>query len=148
MKSNRDGTLERATGKRGLRGSDIAIILVVILVAVGLYVGTRGIPFSTASAQGEDSTSYAVVQNTEGVYEVLPLNNDTEVEFVSSKGENHVVVQDGAVCIDEADCKNQICVQSGWIDRVGDTIVCLPHDLVVQVVAHPEDAAPVQGLLG
>ena len=37
------------------------------------------------------------------------------------------------VRIKEADCDDQICVRRGWATKNGETIVCLPHKLVIEV---------------
>ena len=46
---------------------------------------------------------------------------------------NEVVVMNGEVRIEEANCHDQLCVKSGAIRSSGQTIVCLPHKLVVRI---------------
>jgi hypothetical protein len=138
-----------ASGKKRSKRNDIILIVAVLVIALGAWVVLRGgLPTSqSASSESGATGPYAVVQNTEGFREVLPLSQDATVDVTSSLGENLVVVSGGKVSVEEADCKNQICVQTGKVNRVGDTIVCLPHQLVIQVVDKPEDASAVQGLL-
>lgn len=50
-------------------------------------------------------------------------------------GYNLIEVKGKRIRIKEADCGDQICVQRGWITKSGETIVCLPHKLVVEVKA-------------
>ena len=33
----------------------------------------------------------------------------------------------------EADCPDKICVNTGKISKIGETIVCLPHRVVVEI---------------
>ena len=99
------------------------------------------------SAQAEDDTVqplYAVVQNSAGFYQVLPLSEDASVTVESSLGTNIIEVADGRVRCLESDCSNQTCVKQGWVSGQGQTIVCLPHKLTVQVVADPADASPLR----
>ena len=42
-------------------------------------------------------------------------------------GSNTVLVEPGRICISEADCPDQICVQRGWLPDGTAPIVCLPH---------------------
>ena len=84
---------------------------------------------------------YAVVQNTRGFCEVLPLDADTTLTVSSDLGENVVAISGGAVRVDSSDCKNQVCVDSGSASWPGQVITCLPHQLVVQVVRDPADAS-------
>lgn len=37
--------------------------------------------------------------------------------------------------ISKANCNDQVCVRTGAIDKQGDTVVCLPHKLVIEVKA-------------
>ncbi|WP_086305402.1 MULTISPECIES: NusG domain II-containing protein [unclassified Enterococcus] len=46
---------------------------------------------------------------------------------------NLIEVKDGRIRIKEADCGDQICVRRGWIDQSGETIVCLPHKLLIEI---------------
>lgn len=87
---------------------------------------------------------YAVVQNSDGFYQVLPLAENASVTIESSLGTNVIEVADGRVRCLESDCSNQTCVKQGWVSGQGQTIVCLPHKLTVQVVADPEDASPLR----
>lgn len=49
-------------------------------------------------------------------------------------GRNHLVVEKGVVRMDEASCPDLLCVHQGEIHRNGESIVCLPNKVVVQVM--------------
>ena len=42
-------------------------------------------------------------------------------------------IQDGQVFISEADCPDGLCVNTGKISKTGQTIICLPHKLVIEI---------------
>lgn len=46
---------------------------------------------------------------------------------------NLIEVTDGRIRIKEANCGDQICVRRGWAAKDGETIVCLPHKLVIEI---------------
>ncbi len=50
-------------------------------------------------------------------------------------GSNTVTVEKGRICILEADCPDQICVNQGWISDSTVPIVCLPHKLMIEIVS-------------
>ncbi len=54
-------------------------------------------------------------------------------------GSNTVVFENGAVFVRNADCPDGLCVKQGNIARRGQTIVCLPHGLVITVKDAPAD---------
>ena len=65
----------------------------------------------------------------------LPLNEDKEIIIGTKYGENVVSIKDCMVSVTRADCKNKICVNTMPISDIGQTIVCLPHKLVVSIKA-------------
>ena len=68
------------------------------------------------------------------VTETLPLNQDADRILTGvDGGTNHLVIEGGAASITEATCPDKICVHQGPIKETGETIVCLPHRLVITV---------------
>ena len=56
--------------------------------------------------------------------------------YKSDTGETNIIEIDGdRIRISEADCGDQICVRRGWASKNGETIVCLPHKVVIEIVA-------------
>lgn len=53
-------------------------------------------------------------------------------------GTNHLHVEGGMVWLEEASCPDKICVQQGKIRYAGESIICLPNKLVVEVVGEDE----------
>ncbi|MBR3569752.1 MAG: NusG domain II-containing protein [Oscillibacter sp.] len=51
---------------------------------------------------------------------------------------NTILIEPGRICVESADCPDQICVMEGWLPGFGLPIVCLPHNLLIQI----EDGAP------
>lgn len=50
-------------------------------------------------------------------------------------GTNVLVIEAGTAAITEADCPDALCVNMGRIRRAGQSIVCLPHQMVVEIVS-------------
>ncbi|MFB9769857.1 NusG domain II-containing protein [Lactiplantibacillus modestisalitolerans] len=46
---------------------------------------------------------------------------------------NTVTFKPKRVAITKANCGDQVCVRRGWIHKPGQTIVCLPHKVLVQI---------------
>ena len=69
-----------------------------------------------------------IKQNNEIIYNQSINQNDTV-----DTGSNIVIIKDGVVFMNEADCKNQICVKSGKISKKGESIVCLPNKVIVEI---------------
>lgn len=56
-----------------------------------------------------------------------------EDHTVDIEGKNTLVIKDGAAYMEEADCPDQICVHHREISRNGESIICLPNQVVVSV---------------
>ena len=61
----------------------------------------------------------------------LPLDQDTQVVLGEGKHTNTLVIEKGAAQVMAADCPDQVCVRQGAVRYNGESIVCLPHKLVV-----------------
>ncbi len=56
--------------------------------------------------------------------------------YKNSDGEyNLIIVKGNKIRISDADCTDQLCVRMGWISNAGDTIVCLPHKLSIEIIS-------------
>ena len=64
---------------------------------------------------------------------LYPLDRDAEIPIGGEEGYNLLVIRDGAADMIEADCPDRICVAMSPIRNVGETLVCLPHRVLVQI---------------
>ncbi len=105
-----------------LRRGDIFLICGVLVVAAALWAVLR------PGGKGE----WAVV--TVGGLEIAryPLNQDWSGRI----GDGHynvLQIQNGSVSVTDANCGDLTCVRMGKISRVGESIVCLPHQLTISI---------------
>ena len=71
-----------------------------------------------------------------GIYE---LNEDQIIPITIDGGvANTVVIQDGKASMQSATCPDGLCKKQGQISRQKQTIVCLPHKVVVEVISGKE----------
>lgn len=134
-------------GKLKIGDRVLIVVAVVACVAAGAWFLLGKAPGATG---GDASDLLVVCQTTGGFYRVDPLASDTEYTVTSDagpeQGTNTIRIADGTVDVISADCSNQICVEHDPISQPGEQIVCLPHGLVVEVVADEADAtALVEG---
>lgn len=117
-----------ANKNRKIRNDIILAAVIVIIAAAGLMLWR----FNRA-----EGVSVAV--NIDGVQTaVYPLSEDREVVITTGENQEHrnvLVIQDGKASIREADCPDSICVKTRAAAYVGETIVCLPHKLVIEITA-------------
>ncbi len=56
-----------------------------------------------------------------------------EEEIKTKRGYNTIQVSNAGVRVISADCKNKTDVKRGIISRGGESIICLPHRLVIYI---------------
>ena len=68
-------------------------------------------------------------------------------QAVTIDGDYHLEIQvdSGGVCVVHSDCPGQDCVHTGRITRSGQSIVCLPEQVVIQLTGGTSDADVVLG---
>ena len=91
---------------------------------------------AAAPLTGSDDGGLKVKITCRGeVMGIYPLDKDIDVE-VSREGHLNIVsIQNNTVHMDFSDCKNQSCVYTGEISTAGETIVCLPNFVIVEIIS-------------
>ena len=110
---------------RYMKKADKILILVLLIAALG---------FALFFFLGAEEGGYARITEDGVVKAELPLSKDTLYRVETASGYNIVHIQDGFVTMYEADCRDQICVEHKKIHLTGESIVCLPHKLVVEII--------------
>lgn len=123
-----------------IQKADIIFILILtilgIILSIILYLPrtTTG-DFVEVRLNGERIATY-------------PLDTECTETIEVPGGSNTFYIKDGAVSMTEADCHDKVCVTMKSISRVGETIVCLPHKLVLEVVTKDSDAPTMDAVTG
>ncbi len=79
------------------------------------------------------------------LYGIYPLSRDMRLEISSGESGmqiNVLVIEDGRAFVESATCPDGICSDHRAIMREGESIVCLPHRLVITVYSRGDGNAP------
>ncbi len=118
--------------KNSLRKRVLASVIffaAVLAIAYGLYA------FWYINISSADAKKSVVVEADGNIIYVVSLKEDQTLHVQTEYGTNDVRVEDGKVFVEEADCPKQICVNTAPISGVGQTIICLPHRVVVSITS-------------
>lgn len=110
-----------------MKKADLILVVLALIAAAGIWL------FYSAGAE----KGLTAVVTVDGEWKAdLPLDDrgKSSVTIETDGGYNIIAMENGEVFMTEADCRDQICVQHKKISKVGETIVCLPHKLVVEIV--------------
>lgn len=71
-------------------------------------------------------------------YGTYSLFEERELCVRQASGMNVIRIGGGEVWVAEADCPDGYCVRQGKVHKRNETIVCLPHRLVIEVTGGEE----------
>lgn len=104
-------------------------------ILIGAVAAIAAIMLLFLYGDSSNSGEYVQIEINGKVTQTLPLNEDSEYEIESENGgKNTLVIKDGKAKMTEADCPDGICKNHKAISRNGESIICLPHMVVVTVV--------------
>lgn len=82
----------------------------------------------------EDKDAMVIVTQNGKTAGSYPLAGDNELVFTdSSGGRNVLCIKEGQAFMTEADCPDRLCIRQKSIAKNGESIICLPHKLVIEV---------------
>lgn len=104
----------------------IVIGVVAVIVAVMLFF-LYGINTS--------SGDFVQIQIDGECVETLPLDEDTTREIsTDDNGLNVLIIENGSAVMTDANCPDGICTNHRAISKTGESIICLPHKVVITIV--------------
>ncbi len=113
--------------------NDIILAAVILIIAVAglLFIKFTKVQGNTVVVKidGEKTVSYSLTDDVS--YEIRTGENNENI--------NVLVIKDGKAYITEADCPDGICKEYRPISYVGETIVCLPHRVVIEITGNNTD---------
>lgn len=111
--------------------NDLLLLGAMLLVAIIIFL-----VFTVNSCMGKGREKIVNVSINGDVLKSYTLSEDARATISTgenSTGKNVLVIKDGEAFIESANCRDQICVNHAHISEVGETIVCLPHTVVISV---------------
>jgi len=115
---------------------DFIITILLILLS---FLPFAVFSYKQSAIASENADYVAVIRVDNEIVKRITLtgNKGTEVFDITSSDSdvNTIEVKDEKIRIRAATCLDQICVLTGYISKPGETVVCLPHKLVIEIEA-------------
>lgn len=102
-----------------IRKADVILIAIILLLSLSL--------FFLLVPKNSGTTAVIRVNNKEVAR--LPLNKDAVYELEH----NTVRIEKGSVFMKDAHCRDRVCINQGKINKSGQSIICLPNGVIVEV---------------
>ncbi|MDR1412970.1 MAG: NusG domain II-containing protein [Actinomycetes bacterium] len=113
----------RRDARNIVRKNDLVLFGGLLLVGIVLFAAVNFA--KTGGAQVDVHYDGAVVAS-------YPLDTDREVDLTYN-GHNLLKIEKGRATVIDADCPELLCTKQRAISKEGESIVCLPHKLVITV---------------
>ena len=121
---------------------DILVVLAVVALAAASALTVW---------PGRDSGSLTAVVTADGeeLDRFAPADLAADPRTYTHNGYTlTVTAEDGGLRVSEADCPTQDCVHTGAISRSGQSIVCLPARIIIQLTGGQADPGGVDVVIG
>ncbi len=107
----------------------------VIIIALALLCGI-GLIFSSSFSDNADKGICVIKVNGQEIRKIdLSMVSDDEVIKIDNEyGENHILITKDGVSVTYSDCVQKVEIQDKPIYKPGQSLVCLPHRLVIEIV--------------
>ncbi|MBP5772982.1 MAG: NusG domain II-containing protein [Eubacterium sp.] len=112
------------------RKKEIIAVLILVIIAIISFVCIK------IFAEGEGK--YVKVYVNEKLTKTFDITKDREYFIETKLGYNLLIIKKEKARILDADCPNKICVDKGYISKNGESIICLPHKVVVTVESNEQ----------
>ena len=114
---------------------DYVFIIVSIIISF--------IPNVITNAHLNDSGDAVAIVKIHGeVVDEFPLSEGLEIEktyYPNDNQYNIIEINNNQARIKEDNSPDQVGVRTGWIERPGQTAICLPHGLVLEITGKMAD---------
>lgn len=110
-----------------MKKNDFILLAVLVVIALAAFCGVS--LYSALSTKEPEAVVYLNGEE-QGRY---PLSEDATVELRQESGYNILKIQDGKADITEASCPDKVCVNHRAVSKQGESLVCLPNKMVVEI---------------
>ena len=109
-----------------LRYGDYIVIVMIIIVAV-LFV--------VLFYDNNTNEKIAIISQNDIVLDRIELDKISERYVITYSGKypGIIEVNNKKIRFSHADCPDQVCVNTGWIDKPGQIAVCLPAGVIIKI---------------
>lgn len=122
----------------------VVILLVISFVPMAVFAMNQ-------SKEDEGNKVIAIITQDGQIIREVELTGHMENEQFMIKGKgkqyNLIEVENEQIRIKEDNSPDQIGVKMGWKGIPGQTIICLPHKVLIEIVAEKPDEIEEDGLI-
>lgn len=113
---------------------DLIIVFILVVAIIG-WLGINQLGSSKAETQ-------AIIEVDGSIYKAVPVSKGMEQKKIHIELDNgshiDIVVDENGAFVEDVVCPDKICQKTGIVNKVGQSIVCLPNRVVVYIEGEAE----------
>lgn len=121
-----------------MKKKDVILLVLLLAVAAAAALFLR---FS-----GKQEPQRIVVTVDGAVFGAYSLFEERTIDVKNVFGHNKIVIENGAAYMKAADCPDKYCMTYKPVSRTNESIICLPHRLVVRVEGIGKKQTEIDGI--
>lgn len=116
------------------KGDIVALIIISALIAVSFAAVKINSIVKTSSGR------VAVIKQNNVIIKKIDLDKSKGSQEFEVDGDYHdkILVENGRIRFEDADCPDLVCVKTGWLDKNGQMAVCLPNKVSIKIEGSEE----------
>lgn len=76
-----------------------------------------------------------LIESNNEIWNEIPISsNYKNIEVKSSIGSLNFSISDGLVKVHTATCRNKLCIHSGSISQIGESLICAPNKILIKII--------------
>lgn len=103
--------------------TDLIIIVCVLILSLLLFI---------PNLFNNDTLTAQIYVDGE-ITQEIDLGTVGERYTVTAADDIEITVDKNKICFSYAECKDKLCVKSGWLSKKGHTAACLPERVVITI---------------
>lgn len=124
---------------------DIIIVTILVLISFLPFTIFSAVQAKSLKDNTKDRVAIVTLDNKQ-IRTIKLTGNNRTFRFTVHSGdgdENTIEVKKERIRIKSANCPDQNCVLTGFISKPGQTIVCLPHRVVIEIKSNHEPSQDI-----
>ncbi|MBR3646479.1 MAG: NusG domain II-containing protein [Lachnospiraceae bacterium] len=109
----------------------------ISIMELFIWIGVLAVAFILVYMNMSKDGKYVQIRVDGKVIATYSLDRNGTYPIVGS-GKNVLVIEKGEAHIEEADCPDKLCIKQGKVRKVGQSLICLPNKVVVEVISEYE----------
>ena len=82
----------------------------------------------------DEPASYIQIISSSQQVSREPLDHDHVIRIAGNQGDSIIQIQNHKARFIQSPCKHKVCIQTGWISHAGEAAVCIPNQVLIEMV--------------